>query len=166
MCNVTVSLFFCWQTAWWWKWIARAGPLQLLKVGCWRDWSCFFFVVVVDVLFIIDCTKNWVVLNCMTLAAGFKQYEEDMEYLLTKLSLWRHLFYFITIKQSCFNVWMSWKFFFLFFFEAFFFFFKLGIFFFFWSQMCSLTCWSKICAILSVAINSTKQTNTQGCLQH
>lgn len=42
----------------------------------------------------------------MTSAAEFKKYEENMEYLLTKLSLWRNLFYFITIKQSkwCFNV--------------------------------------------------------------
>lgn len=65
MYNVTVSLFFCWQMAWWLSWIARAGPLQLLKVGCWRDWSCFFFFVsfVSFVLFIIDCTKKYVLLK-------------------------------------------------------------------------------------------------------
>lgn len=76
----------------------------------WKGWTLeglkLDFFVVVDVLFIIDCTKKCVLLKCMTLAAGFKQYEEYMEYLLTKLSLWRNLFYFITIKQSksCFNV--------------------------------------------------------------
>lgn len=59
-----------------------------------------FFFVVVDVLFIIDCTKKYVLLKCMTLAAGFTQYEEYMEYLLTKRSLWRIVFYFINIKQS------------------------------------------------------------------
>lgn len=45
MYNVTVSLFFCWQMAWRVNWIARAGPLQLLKVGCWRNWSCFLLLL-------------------------------------------------------------------------------------------------------------------------
>lgn len=44
---------FCWLIARWLSWIRWAGPLQLLKVGCWRDWSYFSFV-----LFIIDCKKK------------------------------------------------------------------------------------------------------------
>lgn len=74
MYNVTVSLFFCWQMAWWLSWIARAGPLQLLKVVCWKDWSSIFFFI--NWLYKRTCVLS----KCMTLAAGFKKYEEYMEY--------------------------------------------------------------------------------------
>lgn len=104
MYNVTVSLFFCWQTAWWLSWIARAAPLQLLKVGCWRDWSCYFFV-----LFIIDCTNKMCFVEMHDIGCRIwrRLYRE-----LKKFSLWRNLFCFITMK----HVLMCERIFFFFFF--------------------------------------------------
>lgn len=90
MYNVTVSLFFRWQMAWRLRWIARATPLQLLKVGCSRDWSCFVFV-----LFIIDCTKKMSFVEMHDIGCRIQRIWRVCR-VLTKPSLWRDLFYFIT----------------------------------------------------------------------